>query len=821
MPRFRVGLAVVTMTAIGVPVVSAVGGGVANAVPISGGSITAAAPISGGDITAVCAGTTSGTTFTLTADCGEVTSPLTVPPTITTVDGGGHTISATDLNGADPTVHTPIPQWNGGIVTNAGPGQTMNIQNVTITGPAAGFSLCGPGNPGANAVLYGIFFNGAAGGSVSNVTVQHIFQFQNGAFGSCQTGRAIRADNSGTVTITGTTVTDYQKSGFEARGSTVMNVSGSTAGPPHPLGGLIAQNGVSIVGAAGTVANNTIFGSGDAEAGVGGGSAGTAVLLFGAHDVNVTNNTLTSPDPPLPGTDLGISVAAGSTGIVISFNKVNRLGPDVPDTFGIGIDVNTFDGSMATLMCNTFSQWQTNVVGAEQIACTPLPNGIECHAYSAPAPAVDSGKNYDEAGNIIDATPFSWTLDSGTLPPGLSLSSAGAITGIPTAVGTFNFTLKLVDSTGLTATQAQTIMIAPGCAASIQITPSATNPVGATHTFTAHVSVDSGLGPANAPDGTQISFTIDSGPGAFTSPNPCTTAGGTGSCTITLVSNTPGATVVSAHVTVSVGSVLLTRQTDGTGGNSGPATKLWAGSTAQTTIMTATGAVTTITAGTVVHDQIFVAKAAGTPAAVPAPAGNVLFHRYATIDCTGASTDQTVPLTPGSPSTAVTDTFAPTANVSYQAMYLGNANYPPATSPCEPLTVVPAPRPGITIVKNPSKQTVAFGGTAHFRITVTNTGNTVLTNVRVHDPNATNCKRTAAELPALATMNAGAVVSYSCSRTNVRASFANVATATGLDPTLTVVSATARGAVVKVALFIPPPKPKPKTVAHKRPRSTG
>ena len=45
-----------------------------------------------------------------------------------------------------------------------------------------------------------------------------------------------------------------------------MNVSGSTAGPPHPLEGLIAQNGVSIVGAAGTVENNTIFGSGDAQA---------------------------------------------------------------------------------------------------------------------------------------------------------------------------------------------------------------------------------------------------------------------------------------------------------------------------------------------------------------------------------------------------------------------------------------------------------------------------------------------------------------------------------------------------------------------------
>ena len=229
---------------------------------------------------------------------------------------------------------------------------------------------------------------------------------------------------------------------------------------------MISQNGVTYVGAAGTVANNTIFASGDAQPGVGGNSAGTAVLLSGAHDVTVTNNTLTSPDAPRPGTDVGISVSAGSsTGIVISFNRVNRLRPDVPDTSGLGIDVFTPDGSNATLICNTFSQWITNVVGAEQIACTPLPNGTECLAYSAPAPAVDSGKNYGpEPFPIIDATPFTWTVDSGTLPPGLSLSSGGAITGTPTAAGTYNFTMKLVDSTGLTATRAQTITIAPGCA---------------------------------------------------------------------------------------------------------------------------------------------------------------------------------------------------------------------------------------------------------------------------------------------------------------------------------------------------------------------
>ena len=53
---------------------------------------------------------------------------------------------------------------------------------------------------------------------------------------------------------------------------------------------------------------------------------------------------------------------------------------------------------------------------------------------------------------------------------------------------------------------------------------------------------------------------------------------------------------------------------------------------------------------------------------------------------------------------------------------------------CEPLTVTPVPAPKIAIVKNPAKQSVPVGGSAKFKITVTNAGNTVLTNVTVTDP---------------------------------------------------------------------------------------
>jgi hypothetical protein len=321
---------------------------------------------------------------------------------------------------------------------------------------------------------------------VSNVTVEHIWQ-QPTASPSCQTGRAIVARGltaQRTVTITNTTVTDYEKNGIEARGSVTMDVSGSTMGPPHPLEGLIAQNGlVYVVGAAGapsgTATNNTIFGSGDQQppGPPGGGTDGTAVILFGASNVTIDHNTIIGAK-----TDIGIVVVAGSTGIVISFNSVGRTAPDDPDPTGIGIGVDppnarvsasgpldpTQGASSATLICNTFSGWNTNIVGAVQMSCTPMPAGTECESYSASVLSVEGG-----------TAPFSWSVASGTLPPGLSLApSNGAITGTPTNAGTFNFAVQVADSSSptLTATQPQTISIAPNCAAPTTTTAPTTGP---------------------------------------------------------------------------------------------------------------------------------------------------------------------------------------------------------------------------------------------------------------------------------------------------------------------------------------------------------
>ena len=383
-------------------------------------------------------------------------------------------ITATDPVGAS---------FHGGIVTNAPGATSMHVNNVVIQ--AVGFAFHGTQNcesapnSGVQLVQVGLLFEDA-GGTATDVTVRDITQHS-----GCQTGNGIRANaRSGTartVTLTHVTVTGFQKNGVTGSGQVTLNVGGaSTIGPPdqHPPG-LIGTNSVQYGtgGAGGTFTGNTVIGSGFG----GSGSASVAILVFSAANLTIDNNTITGA-----GTDIGISVTS-SNNVTISNNAVGRTAPDSPDLSGTGIRVDAAAASLAspvdpppvpstqvstnvTLICNTFSGWQPNknIVGAVQISCTPLPPGTECTTYSADIFTVEGG-----------TAPFTWSVASGTLPPGLTIDPAtGAITGTPTAAGTFDFTVMVVDSTqpSLSATQAQTITIAPDCAVPTTIPAPTTGP---------------------------------------------------------------------------------------------------------------------------------------------------------------------------------------------------------------------------------------------------------------------------------------------------------------------------------------------------------
>jgi hypothetical protein len=116
-----------------------------------------------------------------------------------------------------------------------------------------------------------------------------------------------------------------------------------------------------------------------------------------------------------------------------------------------------------------FSIMVVTPVIALQITSNSLPAGQEGTAYSNTLAA--SG----------GTAPYSWSINSGALPAGVTLSSAGTISGTPTASGSFNFTVKVTDSTtpaAQTATQPLALsIVAVAFSASLSWTASTSSDV--------------------------------------------------------------------------------------------------------------------------------------------------------------------------------------------------------------------------------------------------------------------------------------------------------------------------------------------------------
>jgi len=111
---------------------------------------------------------------------------------------------------------------------------------------------------------------------------------------------------------------------------------------------------------------------------------------------------------------------------------------------------------------NTASKTFSLTVGAAPLAITtasPLPSGLLGRAYSQTLAATGG------------SAPYSWALTGGSLPADLSLEAdAGRLSGAPSAVGSYSFTIEVTDSARRTASKAFTLVIDPPPLTAVQIT---------------------------------------------------------------------------------------------------------------------------------------------------------------------------------------------------------------------------------------------------------------------------------------------------------------------------------------------------------------
>jgi hypothetical protein len=144
---------------------------------------------------------------------------------------------------------------------------------------------------------------------------------------------------------------------------------------------------------------------------------------------------------------LAWSISAGSLPAGLNLNPSGPLGGTISGTPLSGGSFN-----FTVRITDSSGQTDTQVLSINMsplsITTTSLPSGSIGQAYS------------QQLQTIGAIAPLTWSISAGTLPPGLTLSQTGVISGVPIApAGTSSFTVRAQDAGGQSDTQALSIVI--------------------------------------------------------------------------------------------------------------------------------------------------------------------------------------------------------------------------------------------------------------------------------------------------------------------------------------------------------------------------
>ena len=371
---------------------------------------------------------------------------------------------------------------------NYGDSVTIDAGTAVCAGACStsGSSTSTPGNISWSGTL-GVFTISVAGGQTKPALqppqIAMTLRVTTGAFGA--------GANSSTLTA------QWSDNGFNGTGPVTMVASDSLSGS------------VTVAYSGYVDSSNSLFGTGIlvGNAGPGGNVTGTgpvsepfsmtvvAKVTMGANASYTLTSLNLMATQVLPLT-LACPSASGQTNMAYDSHVVagGGLPPYTYATSGtlpVGLSLNPSTGELSGTPVASgifpFTALITDSSGnsgsnSQQAACSititnpPAPLSLAC-----PAAGVQQDTNYSSSLAATGGTPpYSFSLSSGSLPPGLSLNpSTGAITGSPTTAGPFSFTGKAVDSSGTagtnTATAACKITVAPPLALSC---PAGTGQVG-------------------------------------------------------------------------------------------------------------------------------------------------------------------------------------------------------------------------------------------------------------------------------------------------------------------------------------------------------
>ena len=116
------------------------------------------------------------------------------------------------------------------------------------------------------------------------------------------------------------------------------------------------------------------------------------------------------------------------------------------------------DGGTAESL--TFPLLLANAAAGDLSAIQVAPSLAPVSDFSGAGAAVGVAYSVLLANPVIGVPPYAWSITAGALPGGLTLNpGTGAITGTPTTPGTFNFTVKVTDSSSPVKSGTQSFVI--------------------------------------------------------------------------------------------------------------------------------------------------------------------------------------------------------------------------------------------------------------------------------------------------------------------------------------------------------------------------